>query len=121
AAEPTLGTLERARPGFAEELEPAVDAGLVGVERGTVRFSHPLMAQAVLGLAPAADMRRAHAALATASPSPDARVRGATLDAAALYLDADRMTPANLADHRLKRARLAAECLFIDLSEMVQA
>src|SRR5207342_3503247 len=115
AAEPTLGTLERARPGFAEELEPAVDAGLVGVERGTVRFSHPLMAQAVLGLAPAAELRRAHTALATASPSPDARarhlgqaadgpdesvaqaladaaaaarVRGATLDAAGLYLDA---------------------------------
>lgn len=148
AAEPTTETLERARPGFAAALEPAVEAGLVGLERGTVRFSHPLMAQAVLGLTPAAELRRAHAALAAATPSPDARarhlgqatdgpdesvaqaladaaavarVRGATLDAAALYLDADRLTPADLADRRLERARLAAECLFIDLSEMVQA
>ncbi len=148
AAEPTTETLDRARPGFAEALEPAVDAGLVGIEQGTVRFSHPLMAQAVLGLVPAAELRRAHAALATATPSPDARarhlgqaadgpdesvaqaladaagaarLRGATLDAAALYLDADRMTPADLTDRRLERARLAAECLFIDLSEMVQA
>jgi DNA-binding CsgD family transcriptional regulator len=148
AAEPTTETLERARPGFAEALQPAVDAGLVGVEGGTVRFSHPLMAQAVLGLAPAAELRRAHAALARATPSPDARARhlgraadgpdesvaqaladaagaararGATLDATALYLDADRMTPADLSDRRLERARLAAECLFIDLSEMVQA
>src|SRR4029079_8344459 len=45
----------------------------------------------------------------------------ATLDAAGLYLDAARATPADRPAQRLDRARLAAECLFIDLSEMVQS
>ena len=118
------------------------------MDHGTIRFSHPLFAQAVLGLAPPDELRWAHAVLATASSSPDARARhlgqataepdetvadaladaagdarsrGATLDAAALYLEASRATGADGLDLRLDRARLAAECLFIDLSEMVQA
>ena len=113
-----------------------------------LRFSHPLFAQAVIGLAQPDELRRAHAVLAEASSSPDARARhlgrataepdetvadaltdaagdarsrGATLDAAALYLEASRATGADRPDRRLDRARLAAECLFIDLSEMVQA
>src|SRR4029079_12539190 len=45
----------------------------------------------------------------------------ATLDAAGLYLDAARATPADRPAQRLDRTRLAAECLFIDLSEMVQS
>ncbi|HEV8402624.1 MAG TPA: AAA family ATPase [Candidatus Limnocylindrales bacterium] len=148
AAEPSIETLGRAMPGFAEALQPAIEVGLVSVDRGSVRFDHPLMAQAVLGLAPATALRRAHAALAATTPSTDARarhlgqaadgpdeavaraltdaaaaarIRGATLDAATLYLDAGRMTPADQVDRRLERARLAAECLFIDLSEIVQA
>ena len=148
AAEPTLETLERASPGAEEALRPAVDGELLTFERGLVRFGHPLMAQAVLGAASPAVLRSAHAALAAASASLDARARhlgqaaegpdesvaqtladaaeaararGATLDAAALYLDASRATPRNLPDQRLDRARLAAECLFIDLSEMVQS
>ena len=148
AAVPTLETLERIRPGAEEALGPAIQDRVVGLDDGVVRFSHPLFAQAVLGLAPPAELRRAHAALAAAAPSQDARARhlgyaadgpdesvaealveaaagargrGATLDAAALYLEAGRTTPGDLPDRRLDRARLAAECLFVDLSEMVQA
>ncbi len=148
AAVPTIATLERVGPGAAEALEPAVRDGIVALDVETVRFSHPLFAQAVLGLAPAGELRRAHAELAEATASPDARARhlghatdgpdemvaralvaaasgarerGATLDAAALYLEAGRVTPLDHADRRLERARLAAECLFVDLSEMVQA
>ncbi len=148
AAVPTLETLERAPQASREALEPAVEAGVVTLDDGVVRFSHPLFAQAVLGLAPPSDLRHAHAALARATRSPDARARhlgqaavgpdeavatvlveaalgarrrGATLDAAALYLEAARATPDGLVDRRLERARTAAECLFIDLSETVQA
>jgi DNA-binding CsgD family transcriptional regulator len=148
AAEPTVGTIERARPGSVAALDPAIERGIVQIEAGTVRFTHPLLAQAVLTLGPADRLRSAHEALAGATSSPDARARhlgqaatgpdesvavalaraaaiarerGATLDAAALYLDAHRATPDEMGGPRLDRARLAAECLFVDLSEMVQA
>lgn len=148
AAVPAVETLELVLLGVTEALQPAVVAGIVTLEEGNVRFAHPLLAQAVLDLASPAELRRAHAALAEATPSPDARARhlgqaaqgpdesvavalvvaaagarsrGATLDAAALYLDAARATPDGRADRRLDRARQAAECLFVDLSEMVQA
>ena len=148
AAEPTLETLERASPGAEDALRAAVDGELLTFEHGQVRFVHPLMAQAVLGMVSSAVLHRAHAALAAASTSLDARARhlgqasegpdesvaqtlaeaaaaararGATLDAAALYLEAGRATPADRPDQRLGLARLAAECLFIDLSEMVQS
>lgn len=148
AAEPTVETIDRAHPGSVAALGPAIERGIVEVEGRAVRFAHPLLAQAVVTLAPADRLRTAHEALAGATSSPDARARhlghaatgpdesvalaltraaevardrGATLDAAALYLDAHRATPDELDGRRLDRARLAAECLFIDLSEMVQA
>jgi len=148
AAEPDLGTLERAAPGAEAALRPAVAAGVVALDGDAVRFRHPLYAQAVLGLAAASEVRATNAILAEATTSPDARARhlglaadgpdervamalaqsadrvrrrGATLDAAARYLEAAAATPASLPERRLGRARLAAECLFIDLSEVVHA
>jgi DNA-binding NarL/FixJ family response regulator len=148
AAEPTIETLERAQPGARGALEAAIERGIVTIEDRAVRFAHPLLAQAVLGLVPGDRLREAHRVLAGATSSPDARARhlsgaaagpdevvagalaeaavaarerGATLDASALYLEAHRATPTDLADRRLDRARLAAECFFVDLSEMVQA
>jgi DNA-binding CsgD family transcriptional regulator len=148
ASIPTLEALERASPGIRTALGPAVDEAVVQIDEGTVRFGHPLFAQAILGLAQPGELRAAHAALAGAATSTDvrarhlgsaadgpdesvadaveeaaaaARDRGATLDAAALYLEASRVTPADRADRRLERARRAAECLFVDLSEVVQA
>jgi DNA-binding CsgD family transcriptional regulator len=148
AVEPTMGTIEAARPGSAESLAAALSDGVVTVDGGTVRFTHPLLAQAALSLLGPGELRAIHAALARATPSPDARARhlgqaadgpdgsvaaaladaarsardrGATLDAVALYRDAARATPADLPIERLERSRLAAECLFIDLSETVEA
>ena len=115
AAEPTLGTLERADPGGAAALRPAIEDDIVVIDGDLIRFAHPLLAQAVTGLAQPADLRSAHAALAAASTSAaararhlglaadgpdeavaealslaalDARQRGATLDAAGLYEEA---------------------------------
>ena len=148
ASEPTLATLATVDPGIEEALGPAVDDGLLAIDGGAVRFRHPLFAQSVTSRAPAADLRAAHRALADASRSPDARarhlaqaadgpdeavaatladaagqarIRGATLDAAGLYREASRLTQATLPDAALDRARLAAECLFIDLSEYTEA
>ena len=148
AVEPELINLRRISPGIDADLEPAIEVGVVAIDVNVVRFGHPLFAQAVLALASAAELRQAHAALAAATRSPEvrarhlgqaadgpdeavaealadaaarARSRGATLDAVALYLDAARATPDGDADGRLERERLAAECLFIDLSEMVGA
>jgi hypothetical protein len=148
AVVPSMETIQQAQDGATEALAPAVADGVVAVETGIVRFRHPLFAQAVLGLAQPAELRAAHATLAGASTSSDARARhlglaaegpdelvaralvdaaavardrGATLDAVALHLEAARLTPDDLADQRLERARLAAECLFLDLSEVVQA
>ena len=148
ATEPSLATLERAAPGFAEDLRPAIDDDLVAIDHDAVRFGHPLFAQGVTSLASEAELRAAHHALASATRSRDARarhlahsadgpdgsiaaalddaardarLRGATLDAAALYQDASRLTPPDDRVRRLQRAALAAECLFVDLSEYVEA
>jgi DNA-binding CsgD family transcriptional regulator len=148
AAEPTLANLEAASPGFGDDLRPAIADDLVAIDRDVVRFGHPLFAQGVISLASDTDRRAAHAALAAATRSPDARarhlaqasvgpdeqvaaaladaasdarLRGATLDATALYQDASRLTPRDDSVQRLRRAQLAAECLFIDLSEYVEA
>ena len=148
AAEPTVETLEAASPGLANG-PPAGDRRPPGRDRrrrGPVR--PPAVRPGVTSLASPAELRAAHAALAAATPSPDARarhlaqaadgpdesvaaalaeaaeharLRGATLDAAALYQDAARLTPADDPDAALDRARLAAECLFIDLSEYLEA
>ena len=148
AAEPTIETLERARPGIKTDLQPGIDDHVVAIDGGAVRFTHPLFAQAVTSLAPAAGLRSANEMLAGAADSQDARarhlanaadgpdetvaaaladaaeharLRGATLDAASLYQDASRLTPTDDAGAALDRARLAAECLFIDMSEYLEA
>jgi DNA-binding CsgD family transcriptional regulator len=147
AVEPATDTLRAAGAG-EEAFTPAVEHGIVVLEGDVVRFTHPLLAQAVMTLARPADLKAAHASLARVSRSPDARARhlglaadapdesvaaaleaaatdaryrGATLDAAALYQDAARLTPEADRGARLRRSTTAAECLFVDLSEIVQA
>jgi hypothetical protein len=148
AAEPTIEALRRADPGVPAALEAAAAAGVATVTRDAVRFSHPLLAQAVVATAGQDELRRAHATLARTATSDEARARhlagatdgrdagvaaalddaaasardrGATLDASALYQRASDLTPEALPDLATRRAVLAAECLFIDVSEMVQA
>ena len=148
SSEPTLATLKRADPGSAAALDPARAEGLISIDDGSVRFAHPLFAQAVMGSARAGELAAVHGTLAAAADSADARARhagqaarapdeavatqlehaavaararGATLDAAALYEQASRLTPEAQEDDAVRRLRLAAECLFLDISEVVQA
>ncbi|HEY7937710.1 MAG TPA: AAA family ATPase [Candidatus Limnocylindrales bacterium] len=148
AAEPTIDTLRRADPEAPAALGPALEASIVGVDRQAIRFSHPLLAQAVISLARPDELRRVHATLARTATSDDARARhlggategrdesvaqaleaaavasrdrGATLDAASLYERASELTPELRGEEAIRRAMLAAECLFIDVSEVVQA
>ena len=49
AIEPTLETLRRADPDAPEALTPAVDVRDRVAGDGSIRFTHPLLAQAVIG------------------------------------------------------------------------
>ena len=148
SAEPTLATLDRAQPSGRPAFEAAIGSGIIRVDGGSVRFTHPLLAEAALSVASVDEVRAAHLALARAAGTDEARARhlgeaaqgpservaaaldaaaaaararGATLDAASLYRRASRLTPAAMPDQALRRAIRAAECLFIDISEVVQA
>ena len=148
AIEPTIETLRRADPDAPEALSPAAAVGIVSLDDGSIRFAHPLLAQAAIAMASPAELHDAHAVLARSATSDDARARhlagatagrdetvaaaleaaatnarsrGATLDAASLYERASALTPAELEDDTIRRAMLAAESLFVDVSEIVQA
>ena len=149
AAEPTIATLERASPGIEADLQPAVDDQLVAIEDGVVRFAHPLFAQAVMSLAPPASFgrrtkpsprrrspRTPGPAISRTRPTVRTRPSRQTLERGRrarpataarpstrprLYQEASRLTPSDDPEAALDRARLAAECLFIDVSEYLEA
>ena len=132
----------------ATSLLPALEDGVVAIESETVRFTHPLLERAALDLVDSHTRRLAHAALAAAVGSaeerawhlgqaadgPDdeaasaledsaarARARGASVDASALYLRASELTPDASGGRATARASLAADCLFVDMSDEAQA
>ena len=148
AAEPTNDTLRRAVPTAPDALDPAIQAGIASRDGESIRFAHPLLAQAVIATASGPELRRAHAVLARTATSSDvrarhlagasegrsedvaaaleaaaasARDRGATLDAASLYERAGELTPEAGSPSGTRRAVLAAESLFVDVSEIVQS
>jgi len=124
---PSESLLERA--GVVQDvLRPALDAGVIVREGGTIRFTHPLLASAVYDpsvhgrLADVVDeplARARHRALSQADPDEDiagalddavrlAGDRGATAVAAELAEHAVRLTPPGDRDSRHRRALAAA-------------
>jgi tetratricopeptide (TPR) repeat protein len=128
-ADPTLDRIE-ATSG-AGGIDEAVAAGVAMVERGRVRFDHPLLASVIFDEMDAGERRRIHARLAdvvddpeerarhraAATEAPDAETaallddaahraagRGAAAAAADLAANAVRMTPAT--DDALRHRRL---------------
>jgi len=138
AAQPTVGQIESALSPerAAEVLSAAVEAGMIEVDRGRVRFTHPLLGSVLYREAPLDEIHRAHRrladaladteqrarhlALATALPEPEvaayldeaariARTRGAPDAAAALSEQALRLTPADASADLARRAIEAAD------------
>jgi DNA-binding CsgD family transcriptional regulator len=119
------------------DLEPAERAGMVTLDRGVVRFAHPLFASAIYASASTERRRRLHRRLAEvvddteqkarhlalAAEGPDERVaaaleraaravsrRGAATAAAELAEQARELTPPRGTARIRARAMLAAEC-----------
>jgi DNA-binding CsgD family transcriptional regulator len=128
-------------------LEPAVRDGLLAMEGSTARFSHPLLAAAVLARAEPSAIRHAHARLARragsdeararhlglAAPGPDAmaaealeaaaeaaRRRGAPIAAAEMFESARDLTPSGRPDDAARRTYRAALC-YSEIGEMQRA
>jgi DNA-binding CsgD family transcriptional regulator len=140
APDPTPGSLSTALGSDAlEVLRPALDASLVELTEGRVRFSHPVLASAIRASTPEHAYRDAHArlavgatsveeqghhlALATIEPDEDVAVivelaastaqgRGARADAAELFERAAELTQMENTDGRGRRLVLAADAYF---------
>ena len=132
-ARPAVALVEQRRA-----LAPAVDAGVVTVEGGEIRFAHPLLASAAYTALAQEERRELHAqlaarvadleerarhrALAAAGPEEDvaaeleraagaARLRGGIATAAELAEQAVELTPGD-GDVRQRRLLLMASCRF---------
>ncbi len=132
AAKPTCALVDEVvSPGA---LDAAEAAGFVAIDRGSVRFLHPLLASGAYGSADPARRREVHQRLAEVVPDPverayhlaeaatgpdeqvaagldkgalRARVRGAPAVAARLSQEAAELTPPELAESMLRRIAAA--------------
>jgi DNA-binding CsgD family transcriptional regulator len=126
-------------PRLLEDIAPAIEAELVAVRAGRIRFTHPLIARAAEAAIPEAQrdqlnrllagaassdaVRATHLAAATRTPSfevseildsagRETRRRGARATSAALFEDAARLTPPPAAETRARRLLEAALAWF---------
>ena len=148
AFEPSLDVLARVvGTDVLSVLAPAVRDGLVAVEDRTVRFSHPLLASAVLAGAEPSLIRDAHARLALVVESDEARARhlglaaqgadataaaaleaaadaarrrGVPIAAAEMFERARDLTPSGGQDEAARRTYQAALC-YSEVGEMHRA
>ena len=140
AFEPSLGVISRAAGAdVTRVLDPAARDGLVAIEGGTVRFTHPLLAAAVLARAEPSLIRDVHVRLAAVVDSDEARARhlglaalgadsqaadaleaaaaaarhrGAPIAAAQMLERACVLTPADRRGAATRRTYKAAQCHF---------
>ena len=76
ASSPTPAMLEAVMGSdVADILRPAIDAGILRVDPGSIEFSHPLLAAAAYSMAGARERRHWHERLAEESNDPEARAR----------------------------------------------
>lgn len=134
AAGPTSESLLRRAGVEADALDPAVAAHVIERERGTIRFTHPLLASVlyddlgderesvhgrIAGVVEDPLLRARHLGLSKAAPDPDtagvldaaagvAAGRGASAVAAELAEQALRLTPPDALEERHRRALVAA-------------
>jgi DNA-binding CsgD family transcriptional regulator len=80
-AEPTMSLLASGWDDAAAVLEPALRAGIVGVEGDRVRFAHPLLASVLYEHATDAERRRLHGRVAWLVEDPVERARHLALEA----------------------------------------
>jgi DNA-binding CsgD family transcriptional regulator len=132
---PTVTVVDRVMGG-RQQLQAAVDAGVVEVDADQVRVAHPLLASVLLAQLPPARKRALHAGLAAVLDDPEergrhlalaveqpdaevaaaldeaarrARARGAPDAAAVLWEQARRLTPPDAGDDARRRGIEAAE------------
>ena len=132
---PTVELVDAAMGDSTDALEAAAKAGVLELNDGRVRFTHPLVASVAYAEIPASRRRSLHGRLATILDDPEergrhlalsaegpdaavaaaldeaatrARARGAPSSAADLLEDARRLTPANAGGDARQRAVEAA-------------
>jgi ATP/maltotriose-dependent transcriptional regulator MalT len=146
-AQPTVGVLEAVVGQVDAALAPAVEAGVVEIDAGTIRFTHPLLAAGVYDALRPRDRQSLHGRLAEAVDDPEERARhlarsaagpdpavagaledaarvaaarGAPQAAAELAETAARLTPRR-SDSELRRRRLDAAEYHFDAGDTAQA
>jgi len=139
SADRTVERLERAAPGFADVVAPAVADGLVAIARGRAQPAHPLVSHVAYDDATPPARRSAHARLAASASSDEerglhlgrsvdgfdpgaaaaiesaareARARGVRALSAALFESAARITPDDALDDVARRWLAAATAWF---------
>lgn len=141
-AEPTLGLVRAVLRTPADQpsaLVPAEEHGVITVDGGRIRFTHPLLASAIYAAAPAEHRQLAHRRLARAVTDPERRIwhlglasdgtderlaaqlegaaeaaqhRATSASVAQLWQLATGRTPAHQAHEARRRAVAAARCVF---------
>jgi DNA-binding CsgD family transcriptional regulator len=105
------------RAGVRDELDPALDAGVLELEDGRVRFVHPLIASVVWSGTNAARRREIHRALADAVEDPEQR----SLHLAAVADSPDLDVAALLEEAAASAARRGAPAAAADLLDRARA
>src|SRR5207248_4922675 len=101
----------------AAQLDPAVEAGVVEFTADGTRFTHPLLAEAAVGLLGPAELRAIRLEIAARAPEPEQRVR----QLAHAADGPDETLAAALADAADTAARRGASAAAAELWELAAA